>query len=326
MFPILRPICSEEPLEPGFVEGKAIDPEALEEELRRRVEARKASGAYSHEVESALAERLPDEPDAEALPPAAALDYAATRAMSSWEVTAAYPVATDRRLLRPFIIFAKRLARLWARIAVGPIQREQTAFNRHVATALEALRREALEERSRALAAEEDLCAVASAMTGPTPAPLASAVSDALHGAAQVTVLGPAAPGLLDDLEMGISVTRVSPPTAWDVPGPGTTMPSGPVAFITQLAEGSLEAVLVSDLAFFLRPERLVELARRSYLALAGGGRLVVAVQPLGGPSPGWCTPASVDRALRLAGFQVDQGIDEEASPTGWFVSVGRKG
>ncbi|MFH1150984.1 MAG: hypothetical protein V1748_10980 [Actinomycetota bacterium] len=324
---MLRPICSEEPLEPGFVEGKAIDSEALEEELRRRVEERRASGAYSHEVESALAERLPDEPDAEALPPAAALDYAATRAMSSWEVTAAYPVATDRRLLRPFIIFAKRLARLWARIAVGPIQREQTAFNRHVATALEALRREALEERSRALAAEEDLCALASAMTGPTPAGLGEAVSGALRGTGRVTVLGPAGPGLLDSLKAGVSVMKVSPPTAWDEPGPGATVPAGPIAFISQIAEGSLEAVLVSNMAFWLRPERMVDLARRSYLALSDGGRLVVAVQTGGDPSPAWCTPASVGRAIQLAGFHGAETVEDEgASSTGWFVSVGRKG
>src|SRR5450759_2322342 len=96
------------------IEGESVDSSALQRELARRVEARRASGAYSPEVESLLAERLPDEEEFGKLPAIAELDYAATRAMSSWEVSAAYPIDTEKGgPLRPMVLFAKRFARLW---------------------------------------------------------------------------------------------------------------------------------------------------------------------------------------------------------------------
>src|SRR5450756_627753 len=69
------------------IEGESVDSSALQRELARRVEARRASGAYSPEVESLLAERLPDEEEFGKLPAIAELDYAATRAMSSVSYT-----------------------------------------------------------------------------------------------------------------------------------------------------------------------------------------------------------------------------------------------
>ena len=109
------------------LEGKGVDAAALAEEVARRVRERRDSGVYSDVVESLLAERLPEEEESGGLPPAAELDYSATSALSAWEVTTAYPVETEKRFLRPLVILAKRLARKWAGIAVGPIQREQSS-------------------------------------------------------------------------------------------------------------------------------------------------------------------------------------------------------
>jgi hypothetical protein len=204
----------------GFqLEGKSIDTEALERELARRVAARKESGAYSGEVEALLAERLPDEEGHGTLSPIAELDYAATRASSSWEVTAAYPVETEKgRLAKPLIIFVKRLARLWARIAVGPIQREQTAFNRHAAAALEAVRRQAVAERTEALAAEQDLAKLAGALLAEGEAAAsASAIAEFFKAAGRVTVVGPCPSPVLSALAgSGTNILKVSAGSAWD--------------------------------------------------------------------------------------------------------------
>ena len=199
-------------------EGNSVDAASLREDVARRVEERRRAGVYTHEVDSRLAERLPNEEGPGGLPPAPALDYAATRALSAWEVTTAYPVDTDKHLIRPLVILVKRLARLWARIAVGPIQREQTAFNRHVAMALEALRREAIASRAQAKAAEEDLCRLAGSLIGEDEArAMSTAVTEALGEASRVAALGPCPAGLVETLaEKGVDVLKISPGSSWD--------------------------------------------------------------------------------------------------------------
>lgn len=305
------------------IHGDKIDTASVEAEISRRVEARKRSGVYSDEVEALLAERLPDEEAAfGALAPLPELDYAATRARSSWEVTAAYPVATDKRFLKPLVIFFKRLARLWARVAVGPIQREQTAFNRHVAQALDALRRGAIEERSRRLSAEEDLALLSlSLQADGEPEALAGAVRGALGGVKSMVVLGPCPPGLSEALESsGIEVTRVNRGTAWEGSS-GEVGTGAPISFLGQMPEGSVEALLVPELTFWLRPEALLDLARRAYLVIAGGGKVAVAVHGFArsGPAPSWCSPEAVSSALELAGFSKASVAD--AGTGGGFVA-----
>ena len=296
-------------MEPEFkVESKSIDTTALEEELARRVDARRRAGVYTHEVESLLAERLPDEEDPRSLPPVSALDYAATRALASWEVSTAYPVETEKRGIGPLVIFAKRLARIWARVAVGPIQREQTAFNRHVAMALEALKREAIGQRAAALAAEDDLTALAASMIGDDEArAVQEAVARSLGGISQLISVGPCPEGLQEALRgSGMTVGRVSPGTSWDEASSTVVNRTGPLAFLAQVPEASLEAALLCELAFWLRPEMLLNLTRRAYLALEPGGRLVIAVHSfaVGSPAPTWCAGTVVTKALELAGFE----------------------
>lgn len=317
------------------LESNSVDAASLQEDVARRVEERRRAGVYTHGVESRLAERLPDEEEPGGLPPAPALDYAATRALSAWEVTTAYPVDTDKHFIRPLVILVKRVARLWARIAVGPIQREQTAFNRHVAMALEALRREAIASRAQAKAAEEDLCRLAGSLIGENEArTMSTALTEVLGGAGRVAALGPCPAGLVETLgENDVDVLEISPGSSWDdLAGVGSpAVSTGPVSFLWQVQEESLEAVLFSDLAFWLRPEALVNLSRRSYLAIGPGGVIAVAVHSyaLGGPAPAWCVPAVVEEALALAGFT---GISTKTLPgngpgngPAGFISSARK-
>jgi hypothetical protein len=323
-------------LEPEFkLESAGIDTDALERELARRVAERRASGVYTDEVEAQLAERLPDEEGAGDLPCAAALDYAATRARASWDVTTAYPVETEKPFPRPLILFAKRLARLWARVAVGPIQREQTAFNRHVAAALEALRLQSISERAEALAAEEDLAALAGSMIGgDEAAAMAASIADALGLPGSLTVLQPSPPGLVAALaERGFLPHAVSAGTAWDeAPGARVVTHTGPLTFLSQVGEESTAAMLVSELSFWLKPEALIALARRSYLALERDGRIAIAVHAFaaGSPAPAWCAAPVVARALELAGFS-DITITDARSPRAGqalpsgYVAVARK-
>lgn len=296
-------------MEPDFeIEGNGIDTSALQQELARRVEERRKSGVYSHDVEAALAERLPEELDASNLAPASALDYAATRAQTSWEVTTAYQVETDKSFPRPLIILAKRLARFWARIAVGPIQREQTAFNRNVATGLEALKRQAIGERAKALACEEDLAELAGAMIDDEETGLmADALLESLGTVGTLMAIGPCPRYLLESLgATGCDVYRVSPGTAWDeVEGAPAATRTGPLAFLSQVTEESVEAVLVCDLSFWLKPETVIRLTRRAYLALRPGGRIAIVVHSFasGAPAPAWCAALVITKALDMAGF-----------------------
>lgn len=312
------------------LEGKGIDAAALAEEVARRVRERRDSGVYSYEVESLLAERLPEEEGSGSLPPAAELDYSATSALSTWEVTTAYPVGTEKRFLRPLVILAKRLARKWASIAVGPIQREQSTFNRHAASALSALRREALAERAQALAEEHDLCLLAEPMTSAQEdRDVADTVRDGLGMVERLLVLGPCPRDLKKRLEEGgLRLTSVSPGSSWDEGRGEKEVRSEPLAFISQVPEESLEAVLLPELAFWLKPEKLLGLLRRSYLALSPGGRLAVAVHGFAaaGPAPGWCSPAVIEKALSIAGFKDVKTFHLTArdAPAG-FVAVAGK-
>lgn len=323
-------------MEPEFkVEGSGVDPEWLAGELSRRVEERRRAGVYSPQVEAMLADRLPSEDDRRSLPPLQELDYSATRARESWEVAAAYPVATDKKRFARGILLAKRLARLWARIAVGPIQVEQSAFNRHAATALDAVRRQALAEMAESTAEEEDLCLLVESLAGAgEDSRLAAACTEALGAPDLLTMLGPCSPGLLESLRAaGRRISIVNTGSTWEGSPGATGTRAGPLRFLSQVAESSLEALLVPELAFWLRPERLVGLARRSYLALAPGGRLAVSVHGFasGAPAPAWCHPAAVEKALELAGF-VDitligcgpGGGAADTAPSA-FVAVGRK-
>lgn len=324
------PKSPEAELGTGFdIEGNGIDTEALERELARRVAARRESGAFSAEAEALLAERLPDEEGHGTLSPLAELDYAATRAMSSWEVAAAYPVETEKgRLVAPLIIFAKRLARLWARIAVGPIQRKQTAFNRHAAAALEALRRQAVAERAEALAAEQDLSKLAGALLAEGEAAASSsAIAEFFKGTGRVTVVGPCPSPVANALtDAGLHVLRVSAGSSWDqASASSVTTDTAPISFISQLEEGSQEAVLASELSFWLRPEALITLARKSYLALAPRGRLAIAVHGFAsaGPAPAWCSGPVVKKAMSMAGF-IDISVARPGG-SGGYLATARK-
>lgn len=312
------------------IEGEATQGEALEAELARRVEARKLSGAFSEEVEALLAERLPDEAQYGTLPPIAELDHAAVRASASWEVSAAYPVDTEKGgIARPLIIFAKRIARIWARIAVGPIQREQTAFNRHVAAGLDAVKRQAVADRAAALAAEQDLCDLAGALLSDGEAAAAGGViAEFLSSCGRVTAIGPCPTPVLKALEAKrVEVARVSVGGAWEgdqADAPDATR-AAPLAFLSQVAEASLGAVLVSELSFWLRPEALISLMRRSYLVLAPRGRIAVSVAGFAaaGPVPAWCSGPVVKKALSMAGF-IDIAV-ARASEVGGFVATARR-
>ena len=312
------------------LEGNGLDAAGLSEEVARRVRERRDSGVYSEEVESLLAERLPEEEGFGRLPPAAELDYSATCALSTWEVTTAYPVETEKRFLRPLVILAKRLARKWASIAVGPMQREQSTFNRHAASALEALRREALADRARALAEEEDICLLTEALIDKGEgSDIAGAVIDGLGKPERLLVLGPCPRDLEKHLEDGgLKLTCVSPGSSWDEAPGEKDVRSGPLAFISQVPEVSLEAVLLPELAFWLKPEKLLGLMRRSYLALSPGGRLAVAVHGFAaaGPAPGWCSPAVVERALSIAGFKDIKTLQLTArdAPAGFVAAAGK--
>jgi len=317
-------------LEDGFnIESKSVDASALERELARRVEARKASGTYSPEVDSLLAERLPDEEEFGSLPAIAELDYAARRAMSSWEVSAAYPIDTEKGgPARPLVLFAKRFARLWARIAVGPIQVNQTAFNRHAAVGLESLRRQATSERAEALAAEKDLAELAGAMLAEGEAPaMAQVVASFIGDAKRLTVVGPAPGPLLKALQgKGTDVLAVSAGTAWDESaGKDVSMETAPISFLSQLDEASQAALLLSELSFWLKPEALVSLTRRAYLVLTARGRIVITVAGFAsaGPAPAWCSGPVVKKVLSMAGF-IDIAV-ERPGDAGSFVATARK-
>lgn len=322
-------------MEPVFkVEGEGVDSAWLAEELARRVAERKRSGLFGSEVEAMLADRLPEEDETRALPPIQELDYSATRARQTWEVTPAYPVATDKKLLRPLILFAKRLARLWARIAVGPIQREQSAFNRHAADALDALRRHALAERANARAEEEDLCLLAESMAREEESMrLASACIGALGETGRLTVLCPCPRNLMDCLaDAGYGLSPVLSGSAWEESPRPASNAGGPFAFLSEVEEGSLEALLVPEIAFWLRPERLIRLAREAYLSLAPGGAVIVAVHGFasGPPAPAWCGHSVVERAMAIAGFGeiTVLGLTQEpegAPASGGYVVLARK-
>jgi hypothetical protein len=210
------------------------------------------------------------------------------------------------------------------------MQREQSTFNRHAASALGALRREALAERAGALAEEEDICLLTEALIDKgESSDMAGAVIDCLGNPDRLLVLGPCPRDTRKHLEDGgLRLTCVSPGSSWDHAPGEKDVRSGPLAFISQVPEGSLEAVLLPELAFWLKPERLLSLLRRSYLVLAHGGRLAVAVHHFAaaGPAPGWCSPAVVERALSIAGFKDIKTLQLAArdAPAGFIAAAGK--
>jgi hypothetical protein len=311
------------------LEGKSIDAGALQSELAARVARRRESGACPPEVEALLAERLPDEADYGKLPPIAELDHASKRAMASWEVSAAYPIDTEKGgLARPVVMFVKRLARLWARIAVGPIQNNQIAFNRNAANALEALRRQAVAERAEALAAEKDLSELAGAMLEEGEASrLAAEVKTFLADARRLTVVGPVPAPLVRSLKAsGLEILAVSAGSSWDASADeATSWGAAPLSFLSQCEEGSQQALLFSELAFWLRPEALITLARRSYVVLAHRGKIVISVCGFAaaGPVPAWVSGPVVKKVLSMAGF-IDIAIVRPPEDSS-YVATARK-
>lgn len=297
-------------MEPDFeIEGKNVDAAHLAEEVKRRVTERREKGAYTRDVEALLAERLPDEEYDSQLAPLALLDYAATRAASSWEVSTAYPVETEKRFLKPVVIFMKRFARLWARIAVGPVQREQSAFNRHVASALDAVRNQAIADERRALADEEDLSTLVEALIDEVEsAELAGVCAGGIGDANPLVVLGPCPQALFRALaDRGYKLLKVSGRSSWEEPRGIGIQGAGPLAFLGQLPEASASAMLIPEIVFWLKPETLIRLLSRSYLALSPESPIAIAVHSFaaaGGPAPAWCEPAVVERALSLTGFK----------------------
>lgn len=293
---------------PDFkVENNDIDTEAIEQEIAKRIEERKAAGVYSHEVDSMVADRLPDEDTAGALTPLASLDYSATRAMSSWGVTTAYPVATEKRVIAPFIIFVKRIARLWARVAVGPIQREQTAFNRHAANALDALRKEAVARQAEQRAEDEDICELAGVLIDDE---MSSWTVDTIAAETQsirnFTVLCPCPDSLAGMLsEKGYQIYKIYSGSTWEetqkaVPG----SEDSPAAFLENAKEETVEALLIGELSFMENPRILVKLLRLSYLALRKSGTAVILVQGLSAAGSSlWSAAPVVEKALEMAGF-----------------------
>lgn len=295
----------------------------------RRAGERRRSGACSPEVEAKLAERLPDEAEFGALPPLAELDYAARRAMASWEVTAAYPIDTEKGgLARHAVMFVKRLARLWARIAVGPIQNNQIAFNRDAASAVEAVRRHAVLARAEELAAEKDLAELAGAMVQESEsAAIASEVKSFFGGAPGLVVVGPCPTPLMKALKSGgTEVLAVSAGTAWDARERPLEWGAAPLSFLRQLEEGSRHAILFSELSFWLRPEALLALARRSYLALAPGGKVAISVHGFasGSPAPAWVSSQVVKKALSIAGF-TNISVSRPPEEAGGYLATARK-
>ena len=306
------------------IEGEAIEHSVLEEEIERRVRIRREAGIYSPEIEALLAERLPqEEKEFGSLPPLAELDYATTRASSSWEVTCAYPVSTEKKVLRPFIIFIKRLARLWARIAVGPIQREQTSFNRHAAQALSSIRRMAIAERQEALAKEEDLSLLSEALVNNVESDaLAQIIMSKIKKEEKIILAGPSPKSFIHSLEEnGFSVLKVSCSYDKDFPYIHTKQP---ITFLVQLPEESADSIIICELSFWLKPEALISLLRNSYLVLKKGGLISLVVHhfALKEPAPAWCSPDVLKHALTIAGFKE---ITEEKSDGGGMAVTGKK-
>lgn len=316
------------------VESESMDARTLQQEISRRVAERRKSGVYSPEVEALLAERLAGERERTGTSsPLSDLDYAATRALSSWEVTTSYPVGTEKRLLGPLVLFFKRLARFWSRIAVGPIIREQASFNRHAAEAIDALRRREIEECARARVEERDLCLLAESLVAPEESEqISSACATAIGKVDSVVSLGPSQDGLLAALqELGYDVFNISC-SGRELPDSCRKAELEPLSALEKLSEDGAEALLIAELAFWLNPESLLGLARRSYLALRTGGRIAVAVHGFasGGPTQAWCSPVAVSRALELAGFKdievAGPAVGETPdSAARWYVASGRK-
>lgn len=312
------------------LEGSGIDPEWLAAEIQKRVQERRSSGLFNNQVESMLEMPLVPDKGMERLSPIEKLHFSTDRALSSWEVTPAYPVATQKRLFAPVIIFLKRILRFWSRVAVGPIIRRQSIFNMYVSNALDAIRKEALTRRAQEKADDEDLCFLAESMTDPDEAEkFVEECVGWLKESKVAFILGPCPRSLVGKLESeGTSVIKISSCDSWNIEGAKySQLREAPTIFLERISENSLEALVVPELAFWLRPERLMRIIRMSYLALRHGGRIVVFVRSFatGSLSP-WCSPDVMIRALEMAGFSNLQvkPLNREKANTG-FVVCGQK-
>lgn len=315
-------------LEPDFcIEGTDIDPGALEREVARRAEERRSSGVFGPEMEAMLADRLPGEDEQEPLAPLAQLSYAATRAMADWEVTPAYPVATDKPFLRPLILFVKRLARFWARVAVGPVLRHQSSFNRHTAYALDAVRSEAIAQRNFEIADEEDLALLAGAMATEGEGELLASACAPLIPPGNTILICPGTPGLAAGLcSRGIKPLAVRPQSSPEGGGFALVVDKSPTRFLSGLEPGSAAGIIIPEICFWLRPEKLIRLTRSAALGLKKGGAVIFAVHGFAssGPAPAWCSPGVLEQVLLLAGLGEVRTIPAGKEPgTGSFVTAG---
>ncbi len=236
------------------------------------------------------------------------LHYSTEQALSSWEVTPAYPIATQKKLLAPVVVFLKRIFRFWARIAVGPIIRKQSIFNRHVASALSAIRKEALARRAQEKADEEDLCSLSESMTDPDESVfLYEHCVSSFKGSATIFILGACPRSLAERLQAeGIGTVRVSACDSWNIDGPKyKKFEEAPTVFLERISENTIESILVTELSFWLRPERLLRVLRGSYLALKPGGSIAILVRSFasGSPLSPWCSKGVVCSALENVGF-----------------------
>jgi hypothetical protein len=182
---------------------------------------------------------------------------------------------------------------------------------------------------------EEDLVSLAGSMIAEEEtAAMAASITEGLGPKVALTVLHPCPAGLLEALAArGFAPYAVSAGTSWDdSPDARAVTRAGPLTFLSQVTEEGTPALLISELSFWLRPEALITLARRSYLALEPGGRIAIAVHAFaaGSPAPAWCASPVVEKALALAGFEgitisaLPSPQAEHASRSG-YVAVARK-
>jgi len=111
---------------------------------------------------------------------------------------------------------------------------------------------------------------------------------------------------------------------------PNTAFTKRPLTFLSQLPEESQEAILICELAFWLRPEILMSLLRKTYLSLVPGGRLAIAIHSFANshPSPQWSSEKVIEKAMSVCGFSgveilhSENGNGKEAH---WYLALGQR-
>ena len=241
------------------VESDSLDTKMIQSLIEERARERREKGLFTPELQAQMKKRLPEEGEDISLgSPLAELDFASAQAERTWQVSTAYEIATEKKFARPLILFIKRLGRLWARLSVGPIQRNQTIFNRYVTRALGSLREEAIRTSAELRAREHDLCMIAEALSSPIESEaLAKACVNKLGGLERVFVVGPAPPQLTCNIREQVdSLTIVNISTPWD--GPVTSgRAQVPSAFLEELEDESSPAIMIPEICFWLRPDKL---------------------------------------------------------------------